>query len=162
MSEKDFLHLLNENRAIIYKVVQLYAVDPEEKKDLYQEIVLQCWKGWSSFRGESKFSTWLYRICLNTIFTAKRKKSRVEYREELPDVQKEQHRSLEQEEKQQLYAAIRQLAETDRAIISLHLDGYSNNDIAAMMGISVNSTNVKLFRIRERLSKILKPAAYEP
>jgi RNA polymerase sigma-70 factor (ECF subfamily) len=63
VSEKEFLEQVRENQGIIYKLVGVYANDPEEKKDLYQEIVLQTWKSWPAFRKESKFSTWLYRIC---------------------------------------------------------------------------------------------------
>lgn len=144
------------HQAILYKVVNLYAVDAEERKDLYQEVILQCWKGWNSFRGESKFSTWLYRVGLNTVLTAKRKKHPVDYPEEIPDRHSDAPLVLKNEKAEALYAAIRRLAETDRAIITLHLDGYANQEIAELMGITANSVNVKLFRIRERLSHLLK------
>ena len=73
MSEKEFLSQLKEHQNIIYKLVHLYANTEEDKKDLYQEILLQAWKTYPAFRGEAKFSTWLYRLCLNTIFTIQRK-----------------------------------------------------------------------------------------
>lgn len=157
MSEKEFLEQIRSHQAIIYKVVNLYASDAEERKDLYQEVVLQCWKGWESFRGESKFSTWLYRVSLNTVFTAKRKKNRIDYPEHAPEEVGVGPSVLENERAEVLYAAIRRLPETDRAIITLHLDGYANQEIAEMMGITANSINVKLFRIRERLSNLLIP-----
>ena len=160
MSEKEFLQLLSENKGIIYKVVNLYAADTEEKKDLYQEILLQCWKAWPSFRREAKFSTWLYRLALNTVFTAKRKKSPIAFTGHLPDDQTLLPSSFEKEDAQRLYTAVRKLNETERAIISLHLDGYGNNEIAEIMGISNNGVNVKLFRIRERLVKILKSSVH--
>ena len=81
MSEKEFLSQLKEHQNIIYKLVHLYANTEEDKKDLYQEILLQAWKTYPAFRGEAKFSTWLYRICLNTIFTQQRKKHRVDYKD---------------------------------------------------------------------------------
>jgi len=161
LSEKEFLQLLREHQGIIYKVVNLYAHDQEEKKDLYQEVVLQCWKGWDGFRGEAKFSTWLYRVCLNTVLTSRRRKNLIDYPEQAPDHHSVPHASLENEKIQALYAAIRQLNETDRALISLHLDGYGNNEIADLMGIKANSVNVKLFRIRERLAKFLNPEGHE-
>jgi RNA polymerase sigma factor (sigma-70 family) len=161
LSEKEFLQQLKENQAVIYKIVSLYAADAEEKKDLYQEIVLQCWKGWPSFRGDAKFSTWLYRICLNTIFTLRRKKSVVHYMDELPDNTTVYHDSLLKENAVALHKAIRQLTETDRAIISLHLDGYDNPDIAELLGIKANTVAVKLHRIKQRLTNILNPQSNE-
>ena len=70
---------VTEQQNIIYKLVHLYTTSEEDKKDLYQEILLQAWKGYSSFREEAKFSTWLYRLCLNTIFTIQRKTNKIKY-----------------------------------------------------------------------------------
>jgi RNA polymerase sigma-70 factor, ECF subfamily len=159
LSEQEFLEQIKANQGIIYKVVSLYAADPEEKKDLYQEVLLQCWKGWPAFRHESKFSTWLYRISLNTVFTSLRKKTILFYQEELPDHQIMAPIALEKENSVALHQAIRQLTEVDRAYVLLHLDGYSNGEIAQMMGISANSLGVKLHRIRQRLAQILNSTA---
>lgn len=161
MSEQEFLSLLRQNQAVIYKLVGLYANDEEEKKDLYQEIVLQCWKGWPSFRGDAKFSTWLYRICLNTIFTVRRKKSVINYVEELPENNTVHPDSLLKENAVALHKAIRLLAETDRAVISLHLDGYDNTEIASILGVGANNVAVKLHRIKQRLTNILNPQRNE-
>lgn len=156
MSQQQFLESVRENQGIIYKLVALYANDTEEKKDLYQEVLLQAWKAWPSFRQESKFSTWLYRICLNTIFTQKRKVHRVDYRESLEALSPAvQNSSIQQEDAVRLRQAIRQLPETDRAIISMHLDGYDNPETAAMLGISGNHVAVKLHRIKQQLGNLL-------
>lgn len=155
MSERDFLEQIKANQGIIFKVVSSYAADPEEKKDLYQEILLQCWKGWPSFRNESKFSTWLYRISLNTVFTSLRKKTKLVYTDEIPDNQEAAPAVIDQEDSQALHQAIRQLTDVDRALVLLHLDGYNNGEIAQMMGISANSLAVKLHRIRQRLANLL-------
>ena len=157
MDEAAFLEQIRANQGIIYKLVSLYANDSEHKKDLYQEILLQAWKGWPGFRGEAKFSTWLYRICLNTIFTQKRKKHLVDYKDSLEPLMLQTH-SLEQREEQiRLRRAIRELSETDRAIISMHLDGYQNAEIAEVMGISYNGVAVKLNRIKKQLANLLNP-----
>lgn len=155
MSERDFLEQIKANQGIIFKVVSSYAADPEEKKDLYQEILLQCWKGWPSFRNESKFSTWLYRISLNTVFTSLRKKTKLVYTDEIPDNQEAAPAVIDQEDSQALHQAIRQLTDVDRALVLLHLDGYNNGEIAQVMGISANSLAVKLHRIRQRLANLL-------
>ncbi len=157
MSESQFLEQVRLNQGIIYKLVGLYANDEEEKKDLYQEVLLQVWKAWPAFRNDSKFSTWLYRICLNTIFTQQRKKHRVDYKDSLealsPSVE---NRSVELEDAKRLRQAIRQLSESDRAIISMHLDGYEHAEIADILGISGNHVAVKLHRIKQQLANLLK------
>ena len=157
MSEKEFLQQVKQNKGIIYKLVGIYAADPEEKKDLYQEILLNTWKAWPSYRGEAKFSTWLYRICLNTIFAQKRKAMRVEYKESLNEFEPIADVSATaNDDAPRLRQAIRSLKETDRAIVSLHLDGYDNGEIAGIMGISGNLVAVKLHRSKEQLAKLLK------
>ncbi|HMO62681.1 MAG TPA: sigma-70 family RNA polymerase sigma factor [Ferruginibacter sp.] len=156
MNEKHFIELLQQNQGIIYKLVNLYAQDDEEKKDLYQEIALQCWKSFATWRGDAKFSTWLYRIGLNTIFTMKRKKSAIVYTDTLPDTDTVNNATLQNENSALLYKCIKLLAETDRAIILLHLEGYENNEIAGLLGISANSLGVKLHRIKQRLTQLLQ------
>jgi len=120
MSEKEFLSQPKEHQKIIYKLVHLYANNLEDKKDLCQEILLQAWKTYSNFRGDAKFSTWLYRLSLNTIFTIQKKTNRIEY----TDTAKYEETfttSNNKDETERLYKAIRVLAEAERAIISLHL-----------------------------------------
>lgn len=155
MSEKEFLSQLTAHQNIIYKLVHLYAHTEADKKDLYQEIVLQAWKTYSAFRGDAKFSTWLYRLCLNTIFTLQRKTNRIEYGDTA--VFEETHfTSSGNEDADRLYKAIRTLQETERAIISLHLDGYDNKEIAELIGITANLVGVKLHRIKQHLATLLK------
>ncbi len=156
MSEAAFLEQVRQNQGVIYKLVGLYANDTEEKKDLYQEILLQAWKGWPSFRKEAKFSTWLYRICLNTILTQKRKPQRVDYKDSLESISPAVQNSVVQnEDVVRLRMAIRQLPETDRAIISMNIDGYENAEVAEMLGISNNHVAVKLHRIKQQLGNLL-------
>lgn len=135
----------------------LYANDTEERKDLYQEVLLQAWKAWPSFRGEAKFSTWLYRICLNTILTQKRKPTRIDYLDSLEPVEHlATDQSNRQDEVERLRKAIRKLPETDRALVSMHLDGYDNAEVAMVLGITVNNVAVKLHRCKQQLANLLK------
>lgn len=157
MNEAEFLAQVSTSQGIIYKLVGVYAIDSEEKKDLYQEILLQAWKSLPSFKQESKFSTWLYRICLNTIFTYQRKRNRVEYTNSMEDIAPAvEHSGLQKENAVRLRQAIRQLQETDRAVVCMHLDGYENAEIAAVLGISLNHVSVKLHRIKQQLGNFLK------
>lgn len=154
MSEKDFLAKLKEHQGIIYKLVLLYASGTEDRKDLYQEILYQAWKSYPMFRGDSRFSTWLYRLCLNTIFTSQKKVSKIEY----TDAGLEERLAGEDDsagDSQRLYQAMRTLPETERAVVSLHLDGYSNQEIASILGITPNHAGVKFHRAKQQLAKML-------
>lgn len=153
--EEQFTRLIQENSGIIHKVILLYVDDNQERDDLYQEILLQSWKSYNSFRRDSKFSTWLYRVSLNTVFTYNRKVSRrletspfeeLEYKSANSDNTEEKH-----DQKNQLLFLIKKLDEVDRMIISLHLDGFSNKEIAEITGLTANNAGVKLHRIKERL-----------
>lgn len=155
MSEKEFLSQIKEHQNIIYKLVNLYANSEEDKKDLYQEIVLQAWKSFGSYRGDAKFSTWLYRLCLNTIFTIKRKINRVEYTD-TTKFEQTYYTTSGNDEVDRLYKAIRTLPETERALISLHLDGYDNKEVGELLGITPNLVGVKLHRIKQQLATLLK------
>lgn len=156
MSEKEFLEQVKQNQGIIYKLVSLYAADAEEKKDLYQEILLQAWKSFNQFRNDAKFSTWLYRVSLNTILTQKRKEQVVDYTASLEAFTDSYHTAPAPLQTGSIQQAIRMLPETDRAIISMHLDGYENAEVASIVGISNNHVAVKLHRIKQTLSNILK------
>jgi RNA polymerase sigma factor (sigma-70 family) len=157
LDEKRFIDHIKENQGLLNKLIGLYADNPEEKKDLYQEVLYQCWNSRNSYRSEARFSTWLYRLCLNTILTHQRKQKPVRYTDDIAAISPSvPHASVATEDSARLYAAIKQLAETDKAIISLHLDGYDNQEIGEIMGISKGNVAVKIYRIKEQLTKLLK------
>jgi RNA polymerase sigma-70 factor, ECF subfamily len=135
-------------------VIRLYINHEEDEKDLFQEILFQAWKSFPNFDGRSKFSTWLYRVSLNTVLTFKRRPVKVEVRENLESLNHSE--KMEKDESEALYYAIRQLNEIDRMIITLHLDGYENEEIAEISGLTKNNTAVKLHRIKDSLIKTLK------
>jgi RNA polymerase sigma-70 factor (ECF subfamily) len=153
-AQTEFLTEVQTCRGILLKLVSSYADDQPEREDLAQEILLQAWKAWPNFRGASKFSTWFYRICLNTILTHQRKRrpppALLPREEGLPDPV-----TRDPTDRQALHWGIRQLGETDRALIIMHLEGYDNTDMAAVLGISNNHVAVKLNRIRKQLTKII-------
>uniref|UniRef100_UPI00404AE3D0 RNA polymerase sigma factor n=1 Tax=Fulvivirga sp. TaxID=1931237 RepID=UPI00404AE3D0 len=117
---------------------------------------LQAWKSVERFRGDSQFSTWLYRISLNTVMTFIRKEGRLKKESldtELPitmAVNEQSDRSMK------LMFAIKQLNDIDKSIITLHLDDYGNDEIAEILGISKNNVAVKIHRIKEELKKKMK------
>lgn len=155
MSETEFLQLLSANQGIIGKVCSIYCNQREDYEDLFQEITYQAWKGFSSFRGESKFSTWLYRIALNTAISSFRKKRpKIDLVSMLPDTVID-YANETNDKKQYLLWAIKQLNEGERAVIALYLEEMSYQEIAEVIGITENNVGVKINRIKNKLHQIL-------
>ncbi|MFN3665113.1 MAG: RNA polymerase sigma factor [Sediminibacterium sp.] len=154
--EKEFIVLLNEHQRIIHKVCNLYMDAHADREDLFQEITLQAWKAYAGFRGDAKFSTWLYRIALNTAITFFRKEKRkpdIYTTETVPELNNiEAHDPIEEQVKA-MYAAIGELSKIDKAIVMLYLEDYNYNDIGDMMGITANNVAVKMNRIKSRLKE---------
>lgn len=152
--DKEFARLIEENRGIIFKVIRLYVNHEEDEKDLFQEIIFQAWRSYPRFERRSKFSTWLYRIGLNTVLTFKRRPNVIDHHDDMSSFNIADKSASPDSEA--LYVAIRQLNEIDRMIISLHLDGYENEEIADIAGLTKNHVAVKLHRIKDLLIKTLK------
>lgn len=154
--EEEFLKLIHNHQRIIYKVCKTYRDSREDQEDLFQEIVYQYWKSYPSFRGESKISSWMYRIALNTAIAVYRKpKLPVHYVDKMP----EQTSRLEEqvsENEERLFKALRILSDTEKALISLFLEGFSYKEIAAITGITESNTGVRLNRIKNKLKELLK------
>ena len=154
-SEKEFIHLLNQHQKIIYKVCNLYMDRHSDREDLFQEITLQAWKAYGNFRGDAKFSTWLYRVALNTAITFFRKEKRqpdIYSTDTVPDQREEAYDPTEEQVKA-MYAAIGELSKIDKAIVMLYLEDYSYTEIGDMMGITANNVAVKMNRIKTKLKE---------
>lgn len=157
--EKKFLSLINEHQGLIHKVCLMYESDREARNDLFQEIVLQLWKSFHSFRGEAKITTWMYRIALNTAISGYRKRNRHIRTEDL----NEAHLNISEpgsvdeteENGQRLQAAIRQLSDIERAMIMMALEEIPYEEIAETIGITQNNVRVRMNRIREKLRKLM-------
>lgn len=137
----------------------MYETDPEARNDLFQEIVLQLWKSFASFRGEAKITTWMYRIALNTAISGLRRKKRKLPTEDIHDrhlnISENPDTDHREEDLLQLQGAIRQLSEIDRAMILMALEEVPYDEIAETMGITQNNVRVRMNRIRERLRKLM-------
>lgn len=157
-SEKEFITLLNQHQKIVYKVCNLYMDRHADREDLFQEITLQAWKAYASFRGDAKFSTWLYRVALNTAITFFRKEKRkpeIYATDQLPEKQEEYADPIEEQVKA-MYAAIGDLSKIDKAIVMLYLEDYDYREIGEMMGITANNVAVKMNRIKIKLKEATK------
>ena len=158
--EKEFAQRVNESQGIIHKVCRMYCDDQTHREDLFQEIVLQLWKSSSSFRGESKFSSWMFRVALNVAIQDFRKEKKRKYlfleSFEFKEPTALPQNDYKDERIEALYKAISKLDKIEKAIIMLHLDDIPNDEIAEIVGISQNYVRVKMTRIRTKLAKIIK------
>ena len=152
--KKEFVALLEENKGILHKISCLYTSNPADKADLFQDICMQLWRSHKSFREDAKFSTWLYRVSLNTAISQIRKK-KVFDKDEYLDIY--YGSGCESDEKSKiLFRAIGQLNKIDRALILLWLEEKKYDEIADILGISKGNVSVKLVRIKEKLTEIIK------
>lgn len=150
-NEKEFTDLLLKHQAIVYKVCLLYAQDKEDIADLYQETVYNLWKNFGTFENRSSFSTWAYRVALNTCITDLRRRKRhgcVPLRLTDTDWTDDDPQA---EMLDDLYSLIRRLNKSDRMYIILWLDGKTYDEIAEIIGTNRNQVAVRLHRIKEKL-----------
>ncbi|AXG75020.1 sigma-70 family RNA polymerase sigma factor [Flavobacterium arcticum] len=159
--EKSFVQQLQENQNLIHKICRLYTNGEDAHKDLFQEITIQLWKAYPKFRGDSKFTTWAYRVGLNTAITLYRKKSRtvntIEFDNTLHKINQEEYNYEEEEHLRLLYQAVQQLNDIDKALVFMYLEDKDYSEIAETLGISEVNARVKMNRIKGKLKKILNP-----
>ena len=139
-----------------------YCAEQTERQDLFQEIIIQLWKSWPQFRGEARFSTWLYRIALNTAISGLRKKKLpVTSLENVPQAREiSAGPSHLTEQQEALNLAIRQLSPIEKAIVMMYLDDKSYEEMESVFGISQNTLRVKMNRIKEKLRKLTQAQIY--
>jgi len=153
--EEIFARLVREHKSTIYTVCYMFSKDEDEVQDLFQETLINMWKGIDGFREESKIDTWIYRVALNTCLTQERKKKREVKKVPLNmDVNFFEENDAKAKQARILHQRISQLAYVDRALVMLWLDGMSYDEIGAVVGISAQNVAVKLFRIKEQLKKM--------
>lgn len=160
----DFIKMINQHRGILFKVSNLYCDAEEDRKDLFQEMVLQLWKSYPKFRAESTQSTWMYRIALNTSITRLRKEKREPSQRSLIDADFEipdfSNGNDQNGDPALLKQAIDQLNEIEKAIIMLYLEEKSYEEISEIIGITKSNVGVKLNRIKSKLEKIIKKQSH--
>ena len=153
--ELQFTKMVKEYRKTIYTVCYFYSKDSEEVNDLYQEILINLWKGFEKFRGESSLKTWIWRVSLNTCNNQDRKKkSSVQTIPLSIDIDLYNDDDVQSKQIQMLYDRINRLDVFDRAIILLWLENMNYQDIADVVGISLSNVTTRLFRIKEQLKSM--------
>lgn len=157
MSNDFYTNSIYPFAAIIVKICRAYTNTQEDFEDYYQEVCLQIWRSRDNFREQSEWTTWIYRLSLNVCLTLlKKKKHHYSASDYVPAELTENNHAFEDESINQLYDAIRQLSEIDRAVILLYLEEKSYQEIADIIGTNPNNIGVRIKRIKERLKKLLK------
>lgn len=157
--EQEFIRTIEKHKGIIFKISKMYMSEKDDQDDLFQEITYQLWKAYSSFRGESEFSTWLYRIALNTaiIFLKTNKRRSFIANEDVSNyvITQEDYDYSKEERLAKMYRAIQQLNPIDKAFVFYYLEDFSGKQIAEQMGISEGNVRVKMNRAKNKLKDIL-------
>ena len=161
--EQEFLNRIETHKGILYKVSKMYMDNYDDQQDLFQEIVCQLWKSYETFRNESQFSTWMYRVAINTaiVFLKKEKRKIDKYEiasENIKDDEGDSH--IKESQLEHFYKAVQKLEKIDKAIIFYQLEGFSHKEIGENLGISEGNARVKLNRAKEKLKEIIKNQGY--
>lgn len=153
-NEEDFSRIVKENKSTIYTVCHMFADCQDEADDLFQDVLLNLWKGFQTFRGDSKVNSWIYRVALNTCISAERKNRQRKTERLAMDINLYEDKDDDSRQIQQLHRLIGNLEVIDRAIILMWLENLSYEEIADILGISVKNVSVKLVRIKDKLIKM--------
>lgn len=156
--EKTFIAFLKENQRIVHKVCRIYTDNTEDREDLFQEITIQLWKSFPGFKGDAKFSTWMYRVALNTAITLFKKSKKNDFKTEI-DVSslKIEYESYEDDEHKlkSMYQAIHELSDIEKALIMMYLEDKSYREIGEILGITEGNARVKMNRAKNNLKQQL-------
>jgi RNA polymerase sigma-70 factor (ECF subfamily) len=160
---------LTEHRGIMHKIARAYAAAAADQADLLQDMTVQLWRSLSSFREQALPSTWIYRVCLNTALTWRRRErlrqgifaSAMDAREPASDAPRPGWSHEQSELLDRLYAAVRELPAAERSLVVLALDGMSYRAISEITGLTENHIGVALTRTRQKLAEQLKGVRHE-
>lgn len=159
--EKEFLERIEQHKGILFKIARMYMSDAEDQNDLFQEITYQLWKAYPSFEGKSAFSTWMYRVALNTAIvflrSEKKRNQLIQGNETLENLKIKNNEVSDDEHRLKImYQAINQLNPIDKALIFYYLEDYSGKEMAVQLGLTEGNTRVKLNRAKNRLMELVK------
>ncbi len=164
ISEQEFLALINQHKGILYKVSRMYFDKLEDQQDLFQEIILQLWKSVDSFKGDSQFSSWMYRVALNTaiVFFKKEKRKPDNYSSiKIDPIAQDGYNNEKDQQLVHFYKAVKELNKIEKALILQFIEGFSGKEIAENLGLSEVNIRVKLNRTKNKLQEIIKNQGYE-
>jgi RNA polymerase sigma-70 factor (ECF subfamily) len=159
-NKDQFLNILEKNIGIILKISRIYTKIEQDREDLINDIILELWKSFKNFKGDSKISTWIYRVALNVSMNYKRNRKNISLLYSINDFRKEEIQSwlIEQDNSSELeilYNCIEELGEINKAIILLYLDGNSHDEISEIIGISKTNVGTRISRIKDQIRNLI-------
>ncbi len=161
--ETEFVSVIKQHEGLIFKACTIYTDNTQDQKDLFQEIVFQLWKSFDSFKNESKRSTWMYRVAMNTAITQLKKRKRsppVEPIEKGVLEQFEHYDTTIEENLRKIYQHIHQLNVLEKGLMLLLLEGKNYQEISEISGLTPTNVGTRINRIKKKLkSQILKKHA---
>ena len=152
--EQQFAQTVKEQKSTIYTVCYMFSQDADEVNDLFQEVLVNLWKGFESFKHQSNIRTWIYRVALNTCISVDRRKRRSAEVRLTMDINLFEDRDEDTKQVDMLHKRISKLQPFDRAIVLLWLENLSYEEIGQIVGSSTKNVSVRLFRIREQLKQM--------
>jgi RNA polymerase sigma factor (sigma-70 family) len=160
--QEKFVTLLEENQNIVHKVCRLYTNNRDQHNDLFQEVTIQLWRAFPKFRGDAKFSTWMYRVALNTAITLYRKSKRTVQTQDFDNVMfrisSEEYDDTVELQLKVMYNAIKDLNDIEKALVFLYLEDKNYKEISETMGITEVNARVKMNRVKGKLKKLIAPS----
>ena len=152
--ESKFAQTIKQNKSTIYTVCYMFSKDADEVNDLFQEAVINLWRGFEGYKGKSDVKTWIYRVTLNTCISLDRKKRRAATEPLNVNINLFEDRDEDTRQIDRLHKRIGRLGPFDRAIVLLWLENMSYEEIGQVVGISTTSVSTRLYRIKEQLKKM--------
>ncbi len=152
--EKQFAQTVAEHKSTIYTVCYMFSKDVDEVNDLFQEVLVNLWKGFEGFQHRSDIKSWIYRVSLNTCISLERKKRRSPVERLNMDINLFEDKDEDTRQVDRLHQRISKLQPFDRAIVLLWLENLSYEEIGLIVGISAKNVSVRLYRIKEQLKNM--------
>jgi len=159
--KQNFIRVINANQGIVRSLCKAYYTRSEDQKDAYQDIILQLWKSFDTFRGESELSTWIYRVSLNTLLTKVRNERNKIITEPLQTSDDITHHAMADDDRELLRVVLQSLKDVDKAIVILFLEGYKNKEISQILDITPTNVSTRLNRVKTELKTKFKNHGYE-
>lgn len=152
--EIAFEQVIKQHKSTIYTVCLMFSKDSDEVNDLFQEVLINLWKGFEGFEGRSNIATWIWQVSFNTCISSERKKKKLGTVPLTMEINLFEDKDEDTRQVQMLYKRIHQLKPFDRAIVLLWLEGMPYEEIASIVGITVKNVSVRLYRIKEELKRM--------
>lgn len=159
--KQNFVQIIDGHQGIVKSLCKAYYASYEDQRDAFQDIILQLWKSFDTFRGESALSTWIYRVSLNTLLAKVRKEKNNILAEPLSTSDQRMPTAMADDDRELLHMVIQSLKDVDKAIVILYLEGYKNNEISQMLDVTPTNVSTRLNRVKTELKAKIKNHRYE-